>query len=62
MTDSQTRDIKPGRYVYDVLLTDPNQEKFRVVEGQVLVREMRLLGVNSNGRIFTFQRWRCKRN
>ena len=39
MTDSQTRDIKPGRYVYDVLLTDPNQEKFRVVEGQVLVRE-----------------------
>lgn len=37
---TQTVDIKPGRYVYDVLITKTsNSEKTRVVEGMVLVRE-----------------------
>jgi hypothetical protein len=35
--DSQ--DISPGRYVYDVLLTDIYGIKSRVIEGSVLVRE-----------------------
>ena len=35
--DSQN--IKPGRYVYDVLLTDSFGIKTRVVEGSILVRE-----------------------
>jgi len=39
MTDEITKRIKPGRYIYDVLLTDSNGLKERVVEGSVLVRE-----------------------
>jgi hypothetical protein len=35
----QTLDIKPGRYVYDVVITDQFGVKNRVVEGMVLVRE-----------------------
>jgi hypothetical protein len=38
LTDSQTADIKPGRYVYDVIVTI-GSTKTRVVEGMVLVRE-----------------------
>jgi len=34
-----TQDLKPGRYVYDVLITDDQGVKSRVVEGMVLVRE-----------------------
>ena len=34
-----TSTLKPGRYVYDVLVTDPMGERTRVVEGSVLVRE-----------------------
>ena len=34
-----TATLKPGRYVYDVLLTDPSNEVTRVVEGSVLVRQ-----------------------
>ena len=39
MTDIQTKRIKPGRYIYDIILTDGNGLKERVVEGSVLVRE-----------------------
>lgn len=39
MTDVQTKRIKPGRYIYDVILTDNTGLKERVVEGSVLVRE-----------------------
>lgn len=35
----ETQNIKPGRYVYDVLLTDIYGVKSRVIEGSVLVRE-----------------------
>lgn len=38
LTDSQTASIKPGRYVYDVIVTQ-GLTKTRVVEGMVLVRE-----------------------
>jgi len=34
-----TKRIKAGRYIYDVVLTDNNGLKERVVEGSVLVRE-----------------------
>ena len=34
-----TATLKSGRYVYDVLLTDPSNEVTRVVEGSVLVRQ-----------------------
>jgi hypothetical protein len=36
---TQTSAIKPGRYVYDVLIIDSSSIKTRVVEGMVLVRE-----------------------
>lgn len=39
LTDSQTANIKPGRYVYDVVITDVDLAKNRVIEGMVLVRE-----------------------
>ena len=39
MTDTITKRIKPGRYIYDIVLTDQNSLKERVVEGSVLVRE-----------------------
>jgi hypothetical protein len=39
LTDTITRRIKPGRYIYDIILTDANGLKERVVEGSVLVRE-----------------------
>ena len=39
MTDQITKRIKPGRYIYDVILTDGDGVKERVVEGSVLVRE-----------------------
>ena len=38
MTDATTSTIKPGRYVYDLMLTRPNTEKVIALEGQVLVR------------------------
>ena len=37
MTDSTTNTIKPGRYVYDVVLND-GTSKVKVVEGMVNVR------------------------
>lgn len=39
LTSEQTKLIKPGRYVYDVLLTDSFTIKNKVIEGMVLVRE-----------------------
>jgi hypothetical protein len=39
LTSEQTKEIKPGRYVYDVLITDSFGQKSKVIEGMVLVRE-----------------------
>lgn len=39
LTTTSTSSLKPGRYVYDVVLTDPENIMSRVVEGMVLVRE-----------------------
>lgn len=36
---TETQNLKPGRYVYDILITDPVGIKNRVIEGMVLVRE-----------------------
>jgi hypothetical protein len=38
LTDVITKRIKPGRYVYDIILTDSNLEKIKILEGQALVR------------------------
>lgn len=38
MGSTVTSEIKPGRYVYDLMLIRPNSEKAIAVEGQVLVR------------------------
>lgn len=39
LTSGQTSSLKPGRYVYDVLITNSTGIKSRVVEGMALVRE-----------------------
>ena len=39
LTASQTTNLKPGRYVYDVVITDQFDVKNRVIEGMVLVTE-----------------------
>ena len=39
LTTSQTASLKPGRFMYDVLITDTSGEVTRVLEGSVLVRE-----------------------
>jgi hypothetical protein len=39
LTSGETSQLKPGRYVYDVVITDSVQVKSRVIEGMVLVRE-----------------------
>lgn len=39
LTDTQTTSLKPGRYVYDVVITDEFGIKNRVIEGMVLVTE-----------------------
>lgn len=39
LTASQTENLKPGRYVYDVVITDDYSIKTRVIEGMVLVTE-----------------------
>jgi len=38
LSDVATRAIKPGRYIYDLILTDTNLEKVKMLEGQALVR------------------------
>jgi len=37
LTDVQTDALSPGRYVYDLVTTDGNGLKTRVVEGQAIV-------------------------
>jgi hypothetical protein len=39
MTVGLTSTIKPGRYIYDIVVSDPGNTKTRVVEGMALVRE-----------------------
>lgn len=39
LTSNQTKDLKPGRYVYDVVIIDNEGIKNKVIEGMVLVRE-----------------------
>ena len=39
LTSAQTTSLKPGRYVYDVIITDSSGTKSRVIEGMVLVTE-----------------------
>ena len=39
LSSTETSSIKPGRYVYDVIITDSYGIKNRVIEGMVLVRE-----------------------
>ncbi|AOV60223.1 hypothetical protein S820908_075 [Synechococcus phage S-CAM9] len=39
LTDTITKRIKAGRYLYDFILTDTNLEKIKIVEGSALVRE-----------------------
>jgi len=39
LTDTQTSTLKPGRYVYDILITDNSGIKTRAVEGSAIVRE-----------------------
>ena len=39
LSTSQTAELKPGRYVYDVMLTAADNSMSRIVEGMVLVRE-----------------------
>ena len=39
LTTSETASLKPGRFMYDVLITDAQGEVTRVLEGSVLVRE-----------------------
>jgi hypothetical protein len=39
LSSEETKNIKPGRYVYDIVITDPYSIKNRVIEGMVLVRE-----------------------
>ena len=38
LSKEHTSDLKPGRYVYDVLATRPNGDKLIVLEGTVNVR------------------------
>lgn len=39
LTSNVTGSIKPGRYIYDIVISDQSGFKTRVVEGMVLVRE-----------------------
>lgn len=39
LPSTETVNIKPGRYVYDILIIDSYGIKNRVIEGMVLVRE-----------------------
>lgn len=37
LTDEQTAAIKPGRYIYDVVVENPQGQKWRALEGQVTI-------------------------
>lgn len=45
MDSANTSNLSPGRYIYDLTMTDPNNITTRVVEGIVVV----LPGVTKNG-------------
>ena len=44
MTDDTTAGIKPGRYMYDILLTKPSGDKEIALEGMIIVRA----GISTN--------------
>ena len=37
LSDEQTSIIKAGRYVFDIVMETPSNDKYRVVEGQITV-------------------------
>ena len=39
LTDTQTADMTPGDWVYDVVMTDPNGLKTRLFQGQAFVEQ-----------------------
>ena len=39
LSKHQTAHIKPGRYVYDILFTDPSDKRSIVIEGQILATQ-----------------------
>lgn len=39
LSSTDSLNLKPGRYVYDIVITDINLVKTRVIEGMALVRE-----------------------
>jgi hypothetical protein len=39
LTTTQTAALEPGRYVYDLMLTAPDNSMTRIIEGMALVRE-----------------------
>ena len=39
LSTSVTSSIRPGRYIYDIVVTSPDNVKTRVIEGMALVRE-----------------------
>lgn len=39
LSSSQTASLKPGRYLYDLIISDVSGKVSRAVEGMVLVRE-----------------------
>lgn len=38
LTSEQTGDMKPGNWVYDIVMTNPSGERSRLFEGQAFVR------------------------
>lgn len=40
LTDEQTLTIKPGRYMYDVIIESVDGEKYRAVEGIITVKPL----------------------
>ena len=50
LSSSTTATIKPGRYVYDILFTDPTDKKSIVIEGNVLAtQDVTIDGFGSGG-------------
>lgn len=50
LSSSTTATIKPGRYVYDILFTDPSDKKSIVIEGNVLAtQDVTIDGFGSGG-------------
>ena len=37
LTDTQTSALEPGRYVYDIIITDSSGDKTRILEGQARI-------------------------